>query len=155
MNTLAGSIHFKGASAPNCGVTAIAIMTNTHFDKVWQIMQMDRNKNWKGRTADSDRVRALHILGFEQVREHFRGRFDLECFVNYIASLKPHVKFMVFTAGHVQVVHEGKVTDQTGTHWVGDDSHRDHEVKAIFTVRPLTTKPTNSALNAFMDSMGE
>lgn len=146
--TLDSSLRFAGSHAPNCGVTAIATITNTSFDKVWEIMQMNKSKNWKGVTDLDDRARALAILGFEEVIIPYRGNFDLECFVRHLAN--PEVACLVYTNNHVQVVHLNRVTDQRGTLPVEKAFARNKRVERVATIRPL--KATTSALDSFLNN---
>ena len=99
--------------APNCGVTAVAIAAGVTFQVAWDILKKigNRNGNWKGVTYVHQQVTALKELGVKYQHNYIKGRPTLQQWVQW--ETKPGVTYMVVTTGHVQVVKDGKVVDQT------------------------------------------
>ncbi len=149
MDPFRGSIHFKGAAAACCGPTAVAIITGTHFDKVWELFRMNKNANWKGGVRDSEIARVLNILGFAQHRVFQYGEYDLRTFVNYLAD--PSTPYLVYVPGHVVVVCEGHIYDQGGRRTIAQVPRPSTRVDKAFTLTEASAQ--KSALDSFMDSM--
>lgn len=99
-------------SGPNCGVTAIAILTGESFGKVYHLMGLTKRKNWKGSTYKEDRDRAIILLGYKAYTVRFEKHEapSLAIFAKHIA--KPGQAYLVLTYGHAQVVKDGYVQDQ-------------------------------------------
>ena len=96
---------------PNCGVTAMAVITKKPFKELWRRMGERRSGNWKGRTSLPDLVK---ILNEEGITHELRTgpSVTLTTFIRRVA--RPGVQYMVRTSGHFQVVKDGWVVDQGG-----------------------------------------
>lgn len=117
-----------GAHQPVCGVLAVAIAADRPFLEVFGLFAEKRSGNWKGRTTPQERVRVLTLLGVNY-QTHQAGlskllprQMTLACWVREFA--RPGVTYIVTTSGHVQIVKDGEVLDQTnpfavpvGRHW--------------------------------------
>jgi hypothetical protein len=104
---------------PNCGVTCVAIAAGVTFEKAWRTLRPLRRGGrgrWNGATSHSERKKALDVLGvkYKQLKDSdtyhctLRGLYD-----KYLRTGK---LYMVRTTGHVQMVRNGLILDQSGLH---------------------------------------
>lgn len=104
------------SEAPNCGVTAVAIISGKSVADVFAYMKekFGRGGNWKGRTFQKEVIDTLRDFGF-YVKEVYKKPADKRGtqFQKHI-FFKRDIPHVVWTTGHVQVVYQGKVYDQTG-----------------------------------------
>lgn len=139
-------------SGPNCGVTSIAILTGQSFSKVWHIMEMNKSANWKGRTDNDDRDRALRILGFKLVTTSYyqSRRPSLRYFAHHVA--RRGQPYLVLTSGHAQVVLNQMVQDQGGICHVNHHWGRNKYVYRYSIVVPDDSS-TPSVLDSFIGDL--
>lgn len=151
MKTVGLSIPPEHKMGPNCGVTAVSLMTGADFDRVWFIMNQRYGKNWKGRTYPSDWDFAFAALGFQLVALDTSWPCTVGGYVYYTKTTDLR---MVEISGHVFVVQADLITDQYGTHKLNDCRFRNALVKGAYICLPFTNKgkPT-SALDNFLSDI--
>jgi hypothetical protein len=104
-------------NSPYCGVLAVAIVAHRSVAEVFDIMKNAYGKrgNWKGRTQDFQVIETATKLGIKlycvRPRTQNKGTQFMK-WVNTEAALGK--TYMVWTTGHVQIVANGKVYDQSG-----------------------------------------
>lgn len=99
------------ATGPNCGVTAVAIAAGISFAQAWDLLRNGRNANWKGRTNEAERNKALTALGVKLVPVGIGRRASLKTVARL---LNPDHRYLVRTTGHVQILGGGLMVDQRG-----------------------------------------
>lgn len=99
---------------PNCGVTAVAVISGISVTEAFAILRTigNRTGRWKGVTNVAQRAEALELLGVKTKAWALKDRMRLETWVRDRAE--PGKTYMVRTTGHVQVVRDGWVMDQSG-----------------------------------------
>lgn len=100
----------------NCGITALAIVLGVSFDEVWNAYQEfhPRKGNWKGTTHHYPRLKVLKKYGVkfnDGERKKNKRNMSLKSWVHW--HQRPNTTYMITTTGHVQVVRNGMVMDQT------------------------------------------
>ncbi len=124
---------------PNCGLTAMAVAANITLKEATEAYQKAcvelRGKpmqgNWKGRTYDSIRLVAMiKHLGLKLTKCPVKG-MTLKKLTRY---LQKDVKYIVTTTGHVQVVENGIVVDQSGVCAINDYWGKGKKVKDVLIV---------------------
>jgi hypothetical protein len=138
------SLPADNRRGPNCGVTAIAIVAEISFAEAWEALAKARplaghrkpTGGWKGRTTAASRRVALELLGVSclEVPLPWRGCMTLATFVKRCA--KPGRRYLVTTSGHAQVVQNGHVADQTGSHPIALYWGRNKRVTHLVEVMP-------------------
>lgn len=104
---------------PNCGVTAMAVITGKPFKEMWTRMGARYSGNWRGRTNIGD---LMSILDQEGIKYDLRYSIPINLTTFVRTRAKPGVTYMVRTSGHFQTVKDGWVVDQGGLkpidkHW--------------------------------------
>ena len=101
------------AGLPNCGVVAIAVMTGAHYTRVWNWFAKKQVKPsaWKGRTMRRHYEAASLAMGVRLERLIVNRRITVAKFVEL--HTLPDVAYMVRVSGHVFVVHNGVITDNS------------------------------------------
>lgn len=100
---------------PNCGVTAIAIVTGQPYRKVWDWFATRNNHttgHWKGRTFSSQYSQAMEAFGTK-----FKAcpvGMTVEGFVNW-HTVKDRT-YLINVSGHVFVLRNGVIADNTNHH---------------------------------------
>jgi hypothetical protein len=99
---------------PNCGVTAVAVVAGITFNEAFYLLRKigGRTRRWKGSTTVDQRAVALEQLGVQTKAWRLRDKMRLETWIRVRAE--PGKTYMVRTTGHVQVVRDGWVMDQSG-----------------------------------------
>lgn len=151
------SVHTQGLSllddqqsGPNCGVTAIAILTGQPFKRVFEVMKMVKNGNWKGRTHDQDRARAIKALGFKAWTTKTEAPHpSLWQFAIYTAERDQ--SYMVLVPGHAVVIRNQMVQDQNGIFPIKHYNMRNRRVDEYSILTP-DTQPETVALDSFLNS---
>lgn len=119
---------------PVCGVLAVSVAVGVSFTQVWDLIKERKGRGWGGITNHSDRA---HVLDFLGVRYHYdslgRGeRMRLSTFVS--TRMRYGVTYIVRTGGHVQVVRDGWVLDQSGASPVHRFWGRNKIVTSVITI---------------------
>ena len=105
---------------PNCGVLAVATVTHRPLAVVFDHMKAKygKNGNWKGRTVDSQVINTVGELGGKLENVYHREAMGVKRgpqFMKWVTEkAKEGTPYMVWTTGHVQIVKNGKVYDQSG-----------------------------------------
>jgi len=99
---------------PNCGVTAVAVAAGIPVNEAFELIRKIKRKSrrWKGSTCVADRATALEQLGVQTKAWNLKDKMRLETWIRDRAE--PGKTYMVRTTGHVQVVRDGWVMDQSG-----------------------------------------
>lgn len=99
---------------PNCGVVAVATITGKTVGEVFQYMadKYNMHGNWKGRTSQVEVMEVLREYGFTLIQKFIKGenrgpQLQKQCFAS-------DTIYLVWTTGHVQVVYNELVYDQSG-----------------------------------------
>ena len=105
-------LPYDNQRGPNCGITALAVIAGISFTQAVTVFtrRYPKRANWKGRTTSGERSKVLNDLGYSWVDAEPYRRMTLETWV--ICYSQPRVRYIVRTTGHVQVVKDGRVTDQ-------------------------------------------
>ena len=100
---------------PNCGVTAVATIAGKTVAEVFTYMKEKYGKrgHWKGRTQQKQVIDTLRDYGFTLdqrfIREGKKRGPQLQKQAFALNTI-----YLVWTTGHVQVVFDDKVYDQSG-----------------------------------------
>lgn len=142
MRTGLSSLPNNHPSAPCCGVTAVANITGEPFDKVWHMLSLRYGKTWKGTTWNDDLMWVIDALGwtYNTFQPARTNRFTLEEFTHSLAL--PNITYMVWTPGHVQVVRNKKVLDQSIDLFIERVPWRRKKVRRVLTLtsrKPIQT----------------
>jgi hypothetical protein len=100
---------------PNCGVTAVAVVARKPFDKVFSDMKRREGKrgNWKGRTFPQEIDRALKDQGVSATRMEMDAKSRKQTLKTFVRDVDHKKTMIIRTTGHIQVVKDGYVIDQT------------------------------------------
>lgn len=117
--TLTG--HLGPSDRPNCGVTAVAVVSGRPFNEVFEFIKghAGRTGNWQGRTRLVERLAALDAfqVPYEVVfRYQLRGqrRTRLSTLIRW---LDPNATYLMDVTGHSFVLRGGKIVDQYRRDW--------------------------------------
>jgi hypothetical protein len=114
-------IRLGPAHLPNCGVTALAIIVGMPFQVVFETMLIRNRKrgNWKGRTHEGERLRALEWYGFKA--DYCKGPGTVEEW----AGILPHdgELYLMSIPGHCFVYCDGHMIDQHIRDWLPVSSY--------------------------------
>jgi hypothetical protein len=117
------------SNEPNCGVTAVAVITGKPFYEVMETMRklLGHTRGWKGRTYWGCRKLALTHYGVpftvDFLATYKRGE-RLPLLSSYLKRLAPGVTYMVDVTGHSITVRDGMFADQCGPDWRPLQGHR-------------------------------
>lgn len=109
------------SEVPNCGVTAVAVISEKSVAEVHQYMAKKYKKasHWKGRTAVYQVIETLNDFGF-RLRFHFerkgsrRGpQIRKQCFAL-------NTVYLAITSSHMFVVYNDAFYDQSGVYELKD-----------------------------------
>lgn len=102
------------AGLPNCGVTAVAIVTGQPYRKVWNwfVERNDHAANWKGRTMWNQLTQAMNAFG-TQFKPRPAG-ISVAGFVNWHTI--PDRTYLIHISGHFFVLRNGIIADNTNRH---------------------------------------
>lgn len=103
-------IHSK---KPLCGQLAVAICANVSLEVAERVLRKHMPKHrsrWTGTTYHEQRVAALHDLGLNPV-DHKFGRMTLQRLI--FDHLDPFRMYMVNVTGHVVIVNNQEIIDQS------------------------------------------
>jgi len=145
IHTLPGGVDLPEdhpAAGPHCGVTAVAILAQIPFAQAWaEIRRLAQYPaNWKGATRDPERLLVLASHGVRLTavpcKRMTLGRWAaLYC--------QRDTTYLVVTTGHIQIVRNGVVTDQTGARPVAGSQAARKFVKTVRIARwPVRKKLT-------------
>lgn len=97
-----------------CGIVAACLFTGASWTEVWSTIRRECRKpgNWRGGTRHHERLKALRKLNKERSAAFRTVRTTLRRWINLHAQ--DDVTYMVVTTGHVQVIRNGFVYDQSG-----------------------------------------
>jgi hypothetical protein len=132
----------------NCGVTATAIAAGISFDQAWDLFEkhckrIRNSKRWTGGTHDHERELVLGKLGVS-----YRVIKFPELVYDIGNGAKPSLKkfvewgtvrgtlYIVTTSGHVQIVQDGWVTDQSGSKPIDEFWGRNKRVQSVEVIIP-------------------
>lgn len=104
----------RAARVGCCGVISVALFTGASFNDVWTTIQRVHRKpgNWKGSTRHNERMSAARKLNKGRSAAFKTQRMTLRRWINLHAV--DDTTYMVKTTGHIQVVRNGFVYDQSG-----------------------------------------
>jgi hypothetical protein len=121
---------------PNCGVSALAIVANIHFNKAWSLLiqRKKRKSQWKGSTWETDIEWALTRLGIPFTSTPHTERLTVRRFAERIAQ--PGQTYLLFTGTHALVLRDDVVIDNGGKRTPFNDKGR---VRHIFHILDRTT----------------
>ena len=130
------SLHLPSdlRQGPVCGVLAVSVAVGVPFTRVWILIGERKSRRWRGVTNHSDRARALDFFG---VRYHHAplGRGDRVRLSTFVSTrLRYGVTYIIRTGGHVQVVRDGWVLDQSGASPVHRFWGRNKIVTSVITI---------------------
>jgi len=97
-----------------CGIISVALFTGAGFAEVWDTIRRAHRKpgNWGGGTRHNERLTAIRKLNKGRSAAFKVQRMTLRKWINLHA--KDDTTYMIRTTGHIQVVRNGFVYDQSG-----------------------------------------
>jgi len=117
MKTLGHSGVKPSSTLPVCGVTAVAVVAGLDFLKVYDAMKKREGKrgNWKGRTRPEEIDRALKAHGVVATRMEMdnRRKAKRQTLKTFARGVDHSLPMILRTTGHIQVLKDGYVIDQT------------------------------------------
>lgn len=124
---------------PVCSVVAAAVCMGISFKAAWDIFEKTQKPNWNGPLYDFEYVRVIREYGVtlkELSYAHRKNFVDhaISKFIAHTGLADPDSVYLVTTRSHVQVVHNGMVTDQGGTRPVNQYIHRRRRILRIWEV---------------------
>jgi len=103
------------AGLPNCGVTAVAIVTGQSYRKVWNwfVEKNNHSANWKGRTFAHQLPQAMAAFGTK-----FKPCRACGMLVHGFAEwhTAPGRVYLINISGHHFVLKDGLIADNTKNH---------------------------------------
>lgn len=101
-------------SAPNCGVTAVAVIARVPIAEAHEVIRKIKgvSRRWRGGTSHADRIDALHHYGVPHTVYRLKDRRRLATWVRDRAE--PGKTYMLRITGHVLVLRDGWCMDQKG-----------------------------------------
>lgn len=115
---------------PNCGITALAVVSGSHYQDVWEMVKECKPSNWKGSVWDADVTRTLRRLGVRYRSRLFEQTITVREFAERYA--KPGVFYLIDLADHIAVLANGVILDQRGYFSLKQKGHwKLHRVYAI------------------------
>jgi len=105
---------------PNCGVLVVATVTHKPLSEVFAHMKAKygKNGNWKGRTFDHQVINTIGELGGRLENVFHKDTMGVKRGSQFMKWVNEKAQkdsaYVVWTTGHVQIVKEGKVYDQSG-----------------------------------------
>lgn len=122
-------------NAPNCGVVSTAIAAGVSYNEAFMafiIVGGEWHKNWKGATTRLQRRDVLKHFGVKFTEIPVPEPMTLH---RWMANHSwPSERYMVTTTGHVQMVHDGHVTDQKGLRPIDQYRWRSKRIKHIWRI---------------------
>jgi hypothetical protein len=99
---------------PNCGLTAIAIVSGLSYKTVEEAYRIvyTPNKRWKGGTHHKQRVFLLRLLEVPFTESILKRKVKVRTFVNLLAE--PGKTYILRHRGHVCTLRDGWIADQRG-----------------------------------------
>lgn len=103
-----------------CGVHATAVITGHTFSKTWKTFASIHSPRWRGRLANIKIVKGMKDLGAELQSCNSNEFIQLHRrpLIQVVTALtmtqEPGAVFVIFIRGHVVVVQDNKVVDQSG-----------------------------------------
>lgn len=99
---------------PNCGLTAIAIVTGLEYKTVEHAYRLlfKPSKRWRGATRHWERSKLLEWLGVDHTAIELRRKIKVRTFVAMRAE--PGRTYILRHAGHVCTLRDGWIADQRG-----------------------------------------
>jgi hypothetical protein len=96
---------------PNCGLTAIAIVTGRPYAEVLAIYKrlFKTRRGWRGGTTHMQRVELLYYLGVDHDAIVLKRRVKVRNF-----KAEPGKLYILRHAGHVCTLRDGWIADQRG-----------------------------------------
>lgn len=114
---------------PNCGVVAIAAITEAPYEDVWNWFKKRNNRpgQWRGGTFHRDYIAALASFGKPESVQIFNANkkdkkpgvqqpIPLHYWVSIYSKKFPDSSFLVSSHNHTMAVKDGIVLDQSGIH---------------------------------------
>lgn len=103
------------AGLPNCGVTAVAIVTGQSYRKVWDwfVATYGKTNGWKGRTRSVQLARAMTAFGTQYKLLPARGLL-VHGFAEW-HTIRDRT-YLVYISGHFFVLYNGIIADNTKNH---------------------------------------
>ena len=126
---------------PNCGVTAVAVLTGKSFADVWEAFRAICNKGprWEGLTSRKERDAVCNSFGFDVKHVRMMRKPSLHVFTK-MAAVSNVGPLLVRTGGHVQVIWNNHALDQSGVKPIGEYWGRNKRVSEFSKVtRRLAT----------------
>lgn len=120
---------------PNCGIVAIAVVTGQHYRTIWDWFKKRNNHpaQWKGRTYFRDYSPVLHAFGVKfKMSEWVGDGITVEGFVDW--HTKPNTTYMVRVAGHIFLLRNGIITDNTNKHGKSYKGFARRRVKHVWEI---------------------
>lgn len=133
---------------PNCGVVAIAAITDTPYEEVWNWFKKRNNRpaQWRGGTFHRDYIAALSNFGHQRSEQIYNAPkhtnkpgvqqpMPLHYWVGIYGKKFPDAKFLVSSHNHTMAVQNGIVLDQSGIHPVKDHASKGRRVTQAWIVK--------------------
>lgn len=136
------------AGLPNCGIVAIAAITESDYNDVWEWFRK-RNKRpgqWRGATYKKDYMDALAHFGKKDSELIFSGKkknkkpglqrpIPLHYWVGIYSKKYPDAKFLVSSSTHTMAVENGVVLDQSGIKPVKEHKSKGRRITDAWIVK--------------------
>ena len=100
---------------PNCGVTAVAVISGVPFETVFAFMKQGRGPAWQGMTYLRDRLAALDHFGIKYRTAVVVKKVTLRSQLPFLTDGKT---YMVDVTGHSFVIRGHMFIDQRFDDWV-------------------------------------
>jgi hypothetical protein len=143
---------FSGPSnGPNCGVSAVATITETPFPVVFEFIRhrFKKTEGWKGSTYEYERRAALEHFGATVSVQAQSGK---ERFWQWaLKRAKPDTTYMIDVTGHSFVYRNGLLVDQvyskpTPFAWCGNVGNR--KVDRVWEITSLPSQEEKASERA-------
>lgn len=121
---------------PLCGIYALSYILQKDVQEIFdQYKRLHAKKaNWRGRTHEKHVLDFLRGYGHKIEKIDYINRQTLKSFIDdYEFVIKGKIIF-VWTGGHFQTLHHGKIIDQTGHHAPENFKRIKKRVKAAYII---------------------
>lgn len=117
-----------------CGVVTVAAAAGITFDQAWALLSCFYGPRWGGRTYAHHRHHVLAALGVRLTEERRLTQGKRRTLKTLVRFLKPGVRYIIETTGHVQIVKDGIVLDQAGPRPVNDGWAERKRVQSVHSI---------------------
>lgn len=115
---------------PSCGITALAVVADVHFNEVWNVVAETKPANWLGSVHEEDIRRVLKHFGVRYRSRHYNMDISVRWFTEHYA--RPGQIYLMDVNDHIALLKDGVVLDQRGTFRLTQKGHwRLHRIYTI------------------------